>query len=437
MAMLTACSPELLFEGFGEPHPIIILDLDTLRADHLGCYFYSRDTSPNIDALSAESFHFERAFSQAPYTAPSQTSILTSLYPTQHGVITRRTGVPDAVFTLAEVLRDYGYETAAFVDGGFMSATFGMNQGFALYDDEAGGLEKIGPKAIDWLRAHTDEDFFLLIHTYDIHTPYDPPEPYRSLFLAGLEPPTEGFEPTSQVMEEIRRSGTTDNPLTLPPNDLEYARALYDGGIRYVDDWIGSFLEEVEDLGLDQRATIVLISDHGEEFQEHGSVLHEKLYTTVTRIPLMVRVPGAERAATVRTIVETIDLMPTLLAMTGAPPPPMIAGESMVPIMLGEDDGSGTAYGESAFFGGRRYMAEGDYQLLYSIEDESIELYDYVRDPYEQADLLYEATAMAVRMRSSLRGWLHMLASTPSPLNPTIVLDPEAERQLKALGYIR
>jgi arylsulfatase A-like enzyme len=421
------------------PHPIIIIDIDTLRADHLGCYGYHRDTSPAIDAFAAESVLFERAFSQAPNTPPSQTSILSGLYPSSHGMIEDDDRVPDAEVTLAEALSNHGLTTAGFHDGGYMSATFNIGQGFDRYESSQGkGLANSGPKIMSWLSEHAEENFLLLIHTYDTHTPYAPPEDYRGLFLDGLAPPNPGFEPTTDVMESIRLSVWTDEPKKLADNDLEYARALYDAEIRYVDTWVGRFLLKVRELGLDRRATIVFISDHGEEFQEHGSVLHEKLYSTVTRIPLMIRLPGGSPAHRVTEVVETIDLMPTLLDLVGAPHPEDLQGSSLAPLLAGGAQAEGMAFGESPFFGHRRFAATGSHQLLLTKRNGDRELYDFVADPRQQNDLAAADPGLAQRLSSEIMTWEERVAQTVFEAeHDGGELDPETEQQLRELGYIQ
>jgi arylsulfatase A-like enzyme len=439
MAICIACVREPPSVLPSAPHPVIIIDIDTLRSDHLGCYGYHRDTSPEIDALARESVLFERAFSQAPNTPPSQTSILSGLYPSTHGMIKDDDKVPDSVVTLAEVLSRHGHTTAGFHDGGYMSQTFNIGQGFNLYDSSQGnGLSRIGPKVMAWLDDHAEENFLLLVHTYDTHTPYDPPEPYRSLFLDGLEPPTPGFEPAAKVMEQIRLSVWTDEPRSLPENDLEYARALYDGGIRYVDEWVGQFLDRLEELGLDERATVILISDHGEEFQEHGSILHEKLYSTVTKVPLMVRLPNSAASHRVTEVVETIDLMPTILDLVGAPHPPGLQGESLVPLIKGAPGGDGLAFGESPFFGHRRFVASGPNQLLLTKNSGAIELYDFVDDPAQQHDITSSDPEITDRLSSEIEAWEERVAAAVLGTDTDDTkIDPETLQQLKELGYIQ
>lgn len=438
-ALSVACGPAHQPVPQPGPHPIIIIDIDTLRADHLGCYGYHRDTSPNIDALASQSVLFEYAFAQAPNTPPSQTSILTGLYPSTHGMVFDEDKVPDAVVTMAEALLEIDFTTAGFHDGGYMSNSFNMGQGFQVYtSSKGGGLAKIGPKVSTWLDNHADEDFLLLVHTYDAHSPYAPPEPFKSQFIEGLAPPSPGFEPTSDILEEIRLSVWTDEVLTLEENDLEYTKARYDGGISYIDDWVGRFLSDLEARGLLDRATIVFLSDHGEEFMEHGSVLHEKLYSTVTRVPFMIRLPGGNTTGRVTEVIENIDLMPTVLDLVGAPHPPGLEGSSLVPLLAGAPSTAGMAFGESPFFGHRRFAASGIHQLLLTKNTGSVELYDFVQDPHEQMDLTESKPEVVDRLRLELDAWQERVEVSPFEVDAAPgELDAETIEQLKELGYIQ
>jgi arylsulfatase A-like enzyme len=422
------------------PHPIIIIDIDTLRADHLGCYGYGRPTSPSIDAFARESLLFEWAYSQAPNTPPSQTSILTGLYPSTHGMVHDEDRVPEEVTTLAEALATAGYATAGFHDGGYMRDAFRIGQGFALYEDSKSlGLAASGPRAIAWLREHADQDFLLFVHTYDTHTPYAPRPPFDGMFMDGVPEPTPGFSPDTETMEKVRLSKYTDTLITLPPNDIAYAIALYDGEIRFVDTWFGELWSVVRELGLDRRATVVVLSDHGEEFQEHGSVLHEKLYATVTRIPLIIRLPGGKLARPVAEVVESIDLMPTLLELAGVPIPGGVQGSSLLPLILGRG-GSGlhVAFSESPFFGRNRAVTLGRHHLILTRKNSSAELYDVVADPLEQHDLAGARPPELEVMIGLQRGWEERVAhSTYASSGEAAPLDPETREQLRRLGYIR
>lgn len=435
-SILAGCGAPWRGEPLG-PRPIIILDVDTLRASHLGCYGYPRDTSPTIDRLAAESLLFEWAFGHGPYTPPAQASIFTSLYPSSHGLVESSDRLAEDVTTLAEVLRANGYTTAGFVDGAYLNPEFGFAQGFDLYDShDPLGLSFIAPRVVSWLKQRQDEEpFFLLVHTYDVHAPYWPPQPFRSTFLDTVAPPTPGFLPTLEVLEAIRQSRWTGQERTLPDNDLAYVKALYDASIRYTDHWIGALMQNFEQLGLLERAIIVLISDHGEEFQEHGSLLHEKLYATITRIPLLIRLPGGVGARRLPQVVEAIDLMPTLLELVGIPEPPGLQGRSLLPLLRGEDLGARVAIGESRFFGGQHHLANDRFHLLHFEETDEVELYDVRSDPDEQFDLSRRQPLVTARLRRALEAWRQMQRERPAP-RAAAEIDPETRKQLQALGYL-
>jgi arylsulfatase A-like enzyme len=436
--LAVACSGPAPSEIPAAPHPIIIIDIESLRADHLGCYGYERPTSPNLDALAAESIRFEWALSQAPFTAPSQASILTGLYPSTHGMVGESTRLPDGVTTLAEALSQHGYITAAFVDGGYMSEGFGISQGFDEWDDSReGGIAKIGPKVLEWLRDNAEESFLLLVHTYDPHIPLTPPADYRGMLAAGIEPETAGFEPDLEQMITARTRLLQDPPQPMAHGDLAYAKALYDAEIRHVDAWIGELMAEVRKLNLDATATVVIISDHGEEFQEHGDLLHERLYTTVTRVPMIIRLPNGSRAGTIPNLVETIDLMPTLLELAGAPLPYGIQGESLLPLIRGESRLPYVAFGESTFFGEQRYVALADYRMIFTKDGETAELYNLAADPLELEDLAAAEPDLVQALRKRLDSWEEMVVAAAVDGAQDADIDLETLERLKGLGYVQ
>ncbi len=432
----SACAPRAEVT-FSRP-PIIIVNVDTLRADHLGCYGYHRATSPNIDAFSERAVRFEWAFSQGPNTPPSQASILTSLYPTSHGRIRKKQKMSEGVVTLAEVLRDDGYETAAFVDGGLMASGFGLEQGFELYDDEAGGIEAIDPKARRWLRRRLaaqdpSAPFLLLLHTYDVHSPYEiSPRRFRSMFLDGLELPPRSFrKKMSGTMFKVWKSPK----LQLSPQELAYAKAKYDGGIRHVDDWFGSLMRFLDEHRILEQSIIVLISDHGDEFQEHGSLFHDRLYATVTRIPLIIRLPDGRSSGVLDDVVESIDLMPTLLELVGAPVPSPIHGRSLVPMIEGREQRPGRAISESPLWGRRIAVATPEYRLIRSLKGD-VELYAYRDDPLEQNNLADRLTGVVDELIAASQRWEKMVAAHRFDTEDVQEFDPDAIEQLKALGYL-
>jgi arylsulfatase A-like enzyme len=427
-----------------ERPPIIIVDIDTLRADHLGCYGYHRSTSPNIDAFSRESALFLWAFAQAPNTPPSQASILTGLYPTSHGRIGNEGKMPDSVVTLAEVLQAEGYGTGAFVDGGLMVAGFGLEQGFDVYDDSGGRLRAIGPKAARWIRHRLaspevrDDPFLLLIHSFDTHSPYEvTPEPHRSAFLAEVTTPRDEFRHSpSTVMGAVWKARWEHPPPSLSADELAYAVALYDGGIRHVDTWFSGFISFLKEVGIYDQSIIVFISDHGDEFQEHGGLFHERLYTTVTRIPFMMRLPGQAHRGAYHQVVQSIDLVPTLLETVGVEGPPGVQGRSLLPLMQGEQEHSELAVSESPYFGRRIAVTSPDYRLFYTASRGSFELYRYREDPTEQDDLAGDDPDQSGQLIEHVRRWQQVVEAARVGSEQGRELSEIEKDQLRTLGYL-
>ncbi len=435
------CGPSADFVSPMLAGPIIIFDIDTLRADHLGCYGYNRPTSPNIDRLARESFRFEWAFSQAPDTGPSHSSIFTGLYPSTHGVRHNGTELPQEANTLAEALQEAGYRTAAFVDGGYMRSIFGMDQGFEYYQSYRGeGLESSGPEVLDFLRKYSHLKFFLLIHTYDVHAPYSSPEPFCSRF-SGDSQPSPGFVPTMRQLDQVRKSAWTHRPIRLSESDLEFTKARYDGAIRFVDHWIGQFFDEIKKLGLDQRATIVLLSDHGEAFQEQGFLQHDRLFAPVTRIPFIIRPPGGVNETVVSSSIQSIDLMPTLLEGAGISAMSHLQGRSLMPLLRGGTMRERPAISESPYY----YEGEGSivwegHQLTTTFEDRhpgGQMLFDLEQDPRALRNVLTESPQTAATLSALLAEWKTMVDQRGRTTSETAAtLDETAERELRALGYI-
>ena len=424
-------------------HPVIIVDIDTLRADHLGTYGYERPTSPAIDLFANDAAVFQWTFSQAPNTPPSQSSILTSLYPSSHGRIGDKQVLSESVLTLAEIFSSANYQTAAFVDGGLMASGFGLEQGFSIYDDEAGGVKKIGPKAQSWLTTLLSENErthppFLLIHTYDVHSPYEnSPDRFRSMFLDGIELPSEPFRANmSANMADVWKARREDPPPQLGPKELEYAIAMYDSGIRHVDDWFGEFIDFLKMTDLYDQSIVVVISDHGDAFQEHETLFHEQIYSSVARVPLIIKLPYGRFAGTFESTAKTIDLMPTLLEVLDLPIPSNLQGSSLVPILEKRQKSIGVAVTESPFRGGRTALATSRFRLVHTRSTNETELYDYRVDPLEQVDISAENQETVRRLRKSIRRWRKQVRDHSFETAEIEGLSEETVEQLRTLGYI-
>lgn len=418
----------------------ILISLDALRFDHLGCYGYFRDTSPQMDRLADEGYKFEWAFSQAPTTLPSHMSMLTSLYPTVHGC---RMGhrLPGERLTLAEYLREQGYGTAGCVGGGYMRKCYGFDQGFERYDDRYKGFADAVRTVLGWLDGGLSKGpFFVFMHTYDIHSPYNPPEPYKSMYTdpnyAG------GFNPSSKELARIRRRFDRHPELGhgLSDEDVDFIVGRYDGGIRYVDGLIGKLMRGLREQGLLDTTWVVITADHGEEFAEHGTFLHGMLYITVARVPLIIRPPGPPRKGVeVDEIVELLDLMPTFLDLAHVAPVDTLEGESMTGIMKGDASGwRDLAFTEHQSTG-QRSVVSPTLHVIASLEGEERLAYDYHADPLEQSPLDDPSRAEEIdELYSILKDWSLaqlQLASGDEEIAPARI-DQKTIDELRALGYI-
>ncbi|MCA9242792.1 MAG: sulfatase [Phycisphaerales bacterium] len=313
---------------------LLFISIDTTRADHLGCYGADSGASPTIDAFAVESILFENAFTVMPTTLPSHAAIMTSLYPAELGVINNHDSVPAAALTLAERLQNSGFVTAAFVSALPLRAEAGLNQGFATYmtpdSPEAPGDLAVD-RATAWIEANHDQRFFAFVHMFDPHTWYSAPESDRAIF---------DVEAESLPAE---REWVKDRAWFTPERVAETRRA-YDAEIHYADSQVARLLQTLETNGLADSTIVVLVSDHGETLDEelavHGYAFDhgEFLNRRELRIPFILHLPAAFALAPARQaeLVSTLDLMPTLLELLGAPPRPPMNGQSLVPLLRGQ-----------------------------------------------------------------------------------------------------
>ena len=438
-------SGELSCEGCN----VLLISIDTLRADHLGTYGYSRDTSPAIDALASQSVVFENAYSTSYHTAESHMSVFTSLYPSVHGVRNSRgkTGqvLSTAVSTLPEILKAHGYATAGFHGGGNVSGFYGFSRGFERYvrTDEIG-------EALAWIQEMGERPFFAFVHTYHVHDPYTPEPPYDSLFAAD-------YDGSIAADRETLLSWTQDGSFNQlrdvfwdqvdgsNPEDVEHLKALYDAQIREIDDRIGELVSAV--LEADERTLVVLISDHGEEFQEHGKFLHDQLYEELLRVPLMVRFPTA-RAERIEERVSLIDLAPTLLDLLGIEAHRQFQGSTLLPVIEQRENRPlvygekvvGSSWGEEAAEetgrGIRAALIADDWKL---ISTRARELYYLPEDPVEKRDLSGESPELAglLRLLAEVnRRNAELRRELGTGRGDQQGLDEETLRELEALGYL-
>ena len=387
--------------------PVILVSIDTLRADHLPAYGYSRVETPNIDALQRDSILFENAYSQVPLTLPSHLSMLTGLLPAEHGVRTNLGYHFDgsAHPTLARILRRHGYATGAAVSSYVLRGATGIDDSWDLYDDSVGGdvewtrdvslLKRPGGetvrRALAWVGSVKSKPFFLFVHVYEPHLPYEPPEPFRS------------------------RYGTT-----------------YDAEVAAADAVVGELVGQLKRDGLYDRAIVLLVSDHGEGLGDHGEQEHGiLLYREVLHVPLLLKLPGSRDAGSrLGAPVALTDIVPTvtsLLNLGGE----VRKGSSLLERGRGKGATEGI-YSETYYprihFGWSSLRSLVDARRHY-IDGPKPELYEIVRDPGEKADTLLADASVAQAMKKALQGY-------PTEFVSPGRVDPEVAERLKALGYL-
>jgi arylsulfatase A-like enzyme/tetratricopeptide (TPR) repeat protein len=388
---------------------VIVITLDTTRADRIGAYGYASAQTPHFDALAREGTLFEHAITPSAYTMPSHSSIMTGLYPPAHGVrLNGDAALGDAQTTLAERLSADGYRTGAFVGAFVLDGRWGLKQGFDHYDDQF----QLGPDqrldlakvqrpantvvdaALKWLDADRSKPFFAWLHFYDAHTPYEPPEPYKG----------------------------------------------YDGEIAFADSQVGRVLRWLKEKGLDDDTIVVITGDHGEGLGSHGESEHGYyIYDYAVRVPLVMRVPKS-KPARVSSQVRTIDIFPTVLELVSATPAPNVEGLSLVPLIKGEAAETKPRYAYSESMATRLQYG---WSALYSVRTNEhkyidaprSELYDLQDDPAESKNRLDDQRRVAIQLRNELariRAENEKLAPKSQDAN----LDQETLKKLASLGYV-
>jgi len=328
---------------------ILLIDIDTLRADHLGCFGYPKPTSPRIDALAAEGALFERCYAPGIPTTPAHTTLYTGMHPLRHNIVAHGGSVDldRRIPVLPELLQRAGYTTCA-VDNLFEIKPW-LARGYEFYVNPSHrhrmrllvSCEEVNSRAIPWLKAHAGERFFLYVHYWEPHTPYLPPARYRTFYDGG-----DPFDPSRDGLAPMRRTpfwemwGDTWFKKLGPVTDPEYIVSLYDGEVRHADDGVAALLEALEDAGLADNTLVILTADHGEVMVRNGIFFdHHGLYEETIRVPLIVRLPGKVPAGRrVGAFVQHLDFAPTLLRLVGAPVPDSMEGRDFYPLATGGDD---------------------------------------------------------------------------------------------------
>ena len=430
-ALAAAVALTLLATGCGEPAPrpgVILVSVDTLRPDHLGCYGYPRPTSPRIDHFRNEAVLFRQAISHAPSTLASHASMLSGLLPYHHRASWEaKTRLPEEAVTLAELLRDAGYATAAITGGGQMQTIFGLDQGFDRY--EIYGRQDLGgaaDAAIRWLERAGGSEFFLFLHRYHVHHPYDPDPEVLALF----EP--DGYDgPLPDAIGPEILDRINSGELEIGDADRAHVVATYDAEIREMDAGFGRLVDWLEASGLAETTLLILTSDHGEELGEHGAMgwHSHTLYDELLRVPLLARFPGGRWAGgTVDAQVRLQDLPATILGAVGIEPPAGYGGVDLANLLGAEAPEDLIAVSQLDRAARRPALA---------IRDGRLKLYrdlliDLGNDPLERWDASVNFPGATERLRAAIEA-----AHGARERLPKIEVAPAETtlEELRALGY--
>jgi arylsulfatase A-like enzyme/tetratricopeptide (TPR) repeat protein len=398
--------------GINATRNVLLISIDTCRADHLSCYGYKRQTTPNIDAVAREGAMFKMALTPVPITTPAHSSMLTGTYPPTHGVhFNTYDHLADSNVTLAKTLRDAGYQTAAFVGAFPLDARFGLNQGFDTYDgrftDEGKkGFfsrrvgEEVNRPAMAWLEGHAQKPFFLFLHYFDCHSPYAPH----------------------------------------PPDTSPYGDDPYAGEIAYIDHCIGGVLDRLRALGVYDNTLVIITGDHGESLGEHGELTHTYfIYQCTLHVPLVIRTPGCGKGIKVEGNVNLVDIVPTVLDLVGLKIPSWVEGADLRPALEGGpapdnqravyiESLEAATYGCSALHG----IVQGPWKYILAPRPE---LYDLTKDPGELTNLAGMEPQVTQRLRGCLAAMFKELERA-APRRGPLTVDQEAVKRLRSLGYV-
>jgi arylsulfatase A-like enzyme len=411
---------------------VLLISIDTLRPDHLGCYGYDRETAPNLESLAARSVRFANAFSTSSWTLPAHASMLTGLYPAEHGVQTDISALPPSAPTLQEALGEHGYETFAATSHVYLGARWGFDRGWDHFDGSAGQnsahrpvAEAIINSGLRWLDERTDPErpFFIWLHIFDPHWDYSPPAPFDTSFDPEYDGEMTGDYESLRPF--IKALATAPQP-ELSRRDLEHLLALYDGEIHYADRELERFLEALRERGIFDSTLIAVTSDHGEEFMEHGSLEGHQwtLHDEVVRVPLLLKYPCDRDAGLV------IDDPVSIVGLPGA-----------ILKALGLDSewrGLATPHPILLDLTVRREerqlgLQEDGFKLL-RYADGREALYADRAEIEDLADLHPDSVA---RMSSRLDELLDGMARLPDAGAERLPLDALTLEQLRSLGYVR
>lgn len=437
------------------PPNVLLIVVDTLRADHLSHYGYDRQTAAPLDGFRARSTVFSRAYSTAPWTGPATMSILTGLSPLQHRATEHGDVLPDAIETLAERLRAAGYRTHGISFNQEVTRATGYAQGFDVFDDYVGkvidypDIRQMVRRVEAWLEASPAEPFFLYLQPMNVHGPYRVPRSRQTALLGRA--PDRAFEYYGRdLMAPLMRQGRVELRAAVSAEIVASAVDQYDVAVHYSMEEIARMLAAIEAAGRLENTLVVLTSDHGEELFDHGGFSHGfTLYREVLHVPLYLHRPGQETAQTVDRAVSILDIVPTILAQAGLVPTGPAAGEfegvdllsdpgpEAAPRLLVQQAGWTQRAKGLSLVRGRDHLVELEH--AYDAPNGRIAFYDLAGDPAEREDRAAAERAEVRRLREALASEVDRLARAsrlPDPENVLEKLGEEETARLRALGYV-
>ena len=422
---------------------VVVYLIDTLRADHLGCYGYEKNTSPNIDQFAGDSVLFELPVAQSSWTRSAIASIFSGQTTRQHRVIGREDALAPSIVTLAESLQEAGYRTGGITTNGNVSARFGFAQGFDQYKviphqpQSPGRSEDVTKEAFHWLDRSSDErPFFLYLHTQDPHAPYSPAARFRERFAPSVRDPERGAVKTVSSLRGYALAPADDLR-----NDLIN---LYDGEIANNDASFGDLIRELKSRGIYKSSLIVLVSDHGEEFYDHGGWSHgQSLFSEQLRVPLLIKFPENWQAGSrIGSVTQHVDILPTILAQVLGEARPELAGRDLRALISSEDPQDPEAVlsyihidrvkGEAVIADGFKLIRHLRYDWF--VRQPPMLLYDVKKDKSDQRNLVHSRPVRAGWLRTVLKEQQSAGAAAVQAA-PKADIPDKVYEQLRALGY--
>lgn len=428
---------------------VILIIIDTVRRDHVSCYGYERETTPNIDALAEDGVRFDNAVSACPWTLPSIASILTGQNPSTHqaGIHLdpytmtdrRLSTMRDTVISISEVFQQRGYSTVGFFENPFVDPGFGLNRGFDIYDFAPGDnlrirrADKVAAAAMNYIenRGKTSQGFFMVLHFFDPHLAYDPPvefmAPYTYGYKGDMKPP---FDPEIKALRSGKES--------LSVKDREFIIGLYDGEIAFVDSSAGKFLYYLKQKNLYDTSLIIVTSDHGEEFWDHGGFEHgHTLHRELVDVPLIMKFPGSQNSGMhVQERLSLTDLFPSIVDYMGWSVPFQTDGHSFIPIAGTIDVKPKSIIAENLHYGPQQQcLYKGDYKMILN-QYGKIQVYNLKNDPLETENVFGKEKDLPEEIHGQIKYMAEQIEEMLKEPKQAAEIDKETKEKLRSLGYI-